>query len=242
MKLQKLKKLIKESNNIVFFGGAGVSTESGIPDFRSAQGIHNSDSGFGYSPEEILSYSFFTKHPDIFYKFYKDKIIHRDAKPNPAHQTLAKLEQQGKLKAVITQNVDALHQKAGSKNVLELHGSIYRNHCLKCDKYHSLDYIIKARATPECQSCQGIIKPDVTLYEESLNMDIIEKAITYISKADMLIVGGTSLTVYPAAHLIEYYQGNKLVVINKHHTQYDWKAFLCINKGIGDVFKKVLDS
>ncbi|WP_353892482.1 NAD-dependent protein deacylase [Proteinivorax hydrogeniformans] len=240
MKLQKLKKLIKESNNIVFFGGAGVSTESGIPDFRSAQGIHNSDSGLNYSPEEILSYSFFTKHPDIFYKFYKEKIIHKEAKPNAAHKALAKLEQQGKVKAVITQNVDGLHQKAKSKNVLELHGSIYRNYCLECNKSYDLDYILKSNTTPKCQKCQGIIKPDVTLYEESLNMDTLQKAITHISKADLLIVGGTSLTVYPAAHLIDYYRGNKLVVINKQPTHQDWKAYLSIKGRIGDAFTDCL--
>ncbi len=210
--LNLLRKWVQESDNIVFFGGAGVSTESNIPDFRSVDGLYNQK--YEYPPEQILSHSFFIRQPEEFYRFYRDKMIFLDAKPNMAHQVLAELEQQGKVKAVITQNIDGLHQKAGSKNVLELHGSVHRNYCEKCGKFYSVEEILQSDGVPRC-SCGGRIKPDVVLYEEGLDQDILSKAVSYISHADVLIVGGTSLTVYPAAGLVDYYHGEKLVLINK---------------------------
>ena len=235
-----LKGMIEGSNNIVFFGGAGVSTESGIPDFRSADGIYSEKTKSNYSPEEILSHSFFMHYTKEFYDFYKSKMIYKEAKPNAAHIGLARLEDMGKLKAVITQNIDGLHQMAGSKNVLELHGSIYRNYCMKCHRFYDLDYIINSEDIPKC-SCGGIVKPDVVLYEEGLDMDLIEKSVSYIEKADVLIIGGTSLSVYPAAGLVRYYKGNKMVLINKLPTQYDSMANLLIRKSIGETFKAILD-
>jgi len=239
MNTEKLKELVNSSDNIVFFGGAGVSTESGIPDFRSAGGLYNERTKSNYSPEEILSHSFFMYNTKEFYDFYRSKMIYRDAKPNAAHIALARLEEMGKLKAVITQNIDGLHQLAGSKNVLELHGSVHRNYCMRCHKFYELDYIINSEDIPRC-SCGGIVKPDVVLYEESLDMELMDKAVSYIANADVLIIGGTSLIVYPAAGLVSYYRGNKLVLINKSSTQYDDRAYLLINDSIGETLHNVI--
>ena len=228
-----LQKWVQESDNIVFFGGAGVSTESNIPDFRSVDGLYNQK--YEYPPEQILSHSFFIRQTEEFYRFYRDKMIFLDAKPNMAHQVLAELEQQGKVKAIITQNIDGLHQQAGSKNVLELHGSVHRNYCEQCGKFYSVEEILQSDGVPHC-NCGGRIKPDVVLYEEGLDQDILSKAVYYISHADLLIVGGTSLTVYPAAGLVDYYRGEKLVLINKSVTTFDSKANLLINESIGKVF------
>lgn len=241
MNIGKLRKIIAESNNIVFFGGAGTSTESNIPDFRTADtGLYNSG-GQEYPPEVMLSHSFFMKHTKEFYKFYKNKMIYKDALPNLAHIALAKLEEQNKLKAVITQNIDGLHQLAGSKNVLELHGSVCRNYCMQCGESYSLDYVMDSKdIVPKCDKCGGIIKPDVVLYEEGLDTDTLQSAVEYIKKADVLIVGGTSLVVYPAAGLVEYYGGNKLVLINKSTTPYDRAANLVIQDSIGKVLSGVI--
>lgn len=240
MDIYKLKKMIGDSSSIVFFGGAGVSTESGIPDFRSSQGLYNTDAGYAYPPEVMLSHSFFMRHPDEFFKFYKQKMVFRDAKPNAAHTALTELQQQGKLKAVVTQNIDGLHQAAGCSNVLELHGSVHRNYCMKCGRKFNLDYIMNSsEIVPLCDKCEGIIKPDVVLYEESLDIDVIDKAIQSISKADMMIVAGTSLSVYPAASMVGYYTGNRLVIINKAGTSYDTKANLLINENVGKVMAEV---
>lgn len=235
-KITVLSKWIKESNNIVFFGGAGVSTESGIPDFRSVDGLYHMK--YSYAPETILSHSFFVKRTNEFYEFYRDKMIYTDAKPNITHQKLAKLEQEGKLSYIITQNIDGLHQKAGSSKILELHGSIHRNYCTKCGKFYDLEYIKNSKQVPHC-SCGGIIKPDVVLYEEGLNESVIRESIQQISQAEILIIGGTSLSVYPAAGLIQYYKGNKLVLINKSATSYDKNADLLIQAGLGEVFSKL---
>lgn len=229
----ELNKIIHESENIVFFGGAGVSTESGIPDFRSVDGLYNQK--YNYPPETIISHSFFMKRTEEFYDFYKNNMIFLDAKPNVAHVRIAELEKLGKLKAVITQNIDGLHQKAGSKNVLELHGSVHRNYCMKCGKFYDVNYIVESNVIPKC-TCGGIIKPDVVLYEESLDQEIITKSVEYIRNADVLIIGGTSLVVYPAAGLINYYRGSKLVLINKSSTTMDKKANLIINDSIAKVF------
>lgn len=237
---EQLSKWINESDNIVFFGGAGVSTESNIPDFRSQDGLYNMK--YKYPPETIISHSFYMKNTKEFYRFYKDKMIYRDAKPNRAHTALARLEKQGKLKAVITQNIDGLHQLAGNENVYELHGSVLRNYCEDCGKFFDVDYILSAEEVPYCnkEGCRGRIKPDVVLYEEGLDSKIIEKAVMAIRNADMLIVGGTSLTVYPAAGFIDYYRGNKLVLINKDVTPVDGRADLCIHEKIGDVLSSVI--
>lgn len=240
MGADELKKIIDESDNIVFFGGAGVSTESGIPDFRSENGIYSAMSEYGYRPETILSHSFFVRHPDVFFKYYKKNLLYPDAKPNYAHIALAKLEKMGKVKAVITQNIDDLHQKAGSKNVLELHGTLYKNYCVKCGKKFDLEYVTKDDGITICDRCGGIVRPDVVLYEEGLDEDVLYRAIDYISKADVLIVGGTSLAVYPAAGLINYYKGDKLVLINKTETPYDKRADLIIRENIGEIFKKIV--
>ena len=236
--IQTLKKWIDESDNIVFFGGAGVSTESGVPDFRSQDGLYNQK--YDYPPEYIISHSFFMKNTEEFYRFYKDRMLYPDAQPNAAHKALAKLEGMGKLKAVITQNIDGLHQKAGSKHVLELHGSVLRNHCMKCGKFFGLDYIVKSKGIPYCDVCGGIVKPDVVLYEEALDMNVMEEAVRCISEADVLIVGGTSLVVYPAAGMIDYYRGNKLVLINRDATSRDGQADLIIRDNIGEVFAQVV--
>ena len=235
--MEQLKTWIDGSDNIVFFGGAGVSTESGIPDFRSEDGLYRQQ--YQYPPETIISHSFYMKNPEEFYRFYKNKMIFEDAKPNPAHLALARLEKQGKLKAVITQNIDGLHQAAGSQEVLELHGSIHRNYCTRCGKFYGLDVVTKSDGVPKC-SCGGMVKPDVVLYEEGLDQETLQKAGDYISHADMLIVGGTSLTVYPAAGLIDYYRGRKLVLINKTVTPMDSQADLVINDKLGEVLGSVV--
>lgn len=234
--IERLKEIIAESDNIVFFGGAGVSTESGIPDFRSVDGLYNQK--YKYPPEQIISHTYFKHYPEEFFEFYKDKMIFRDAEPNAAHIRLAELEKEGKLKAVITQNIDGLHQKAGSKEVLELHGSIHRNYCERCHKFYDLDYIVHSEGVPKC-SCGGIVKPDVVLYEEGLDNTILNKAVKYIHNAEVLIIGGTSLVVYPAAGLIDYFKGKYLVVINKSPTSRDTYADLLIQDSIGKVFSKV---
>lgn len=232
--LEQLKKIIEESGRIVFFGGAGTSTESAIPDFRSDTGLYQTKTNHAYPPEVMLSHSFFLDHPEDFYEFYKTKMIYKDAKPNRAHKALAELEQTGKLKAVITQNIDGLHQAAGSQTVLELHGSVLRNTCMGCGTKYTLEDVIGSQETvPYCSQCGAIIKPDVVLYEEGLDMDVWNEALQHISQADVLIVGGTSLTVNPAASLVRYYNGGKLVLINKSATPYDRYANLVINESIG---------
>lgn len=234
--LDRLQRWLDESNNVVFFGGAGVSTESGVPDFRSVDGLYHQH--YSEPPETILSHSYFVRKPEGFYRFYRDKMLPLEAQPNDAHKKLAELERSGKLKAVITQNIDGLHQKAGSKEVLELHGSVLRNYCESCGKFYGPEAIVNSQGVPRC-SCGGIIKPDVVLYEESLDDTVMYKAINYIRNADILIVGGTSLVVYPAAGLINYYQGNKLVLINLQPTPYDKYADLTINAKIGQVFRQL---
>lgn len=240
--LHKLRNIIDDSSNIVFFGGAGVSTESNIPDFRSDKGIYNTKSKFPYPPEVMLSHSFYKEHTEEFFSFYREKMIYKNAKPNKAHFALAKLEKMGKLMGVITQNIDGLHQMAGSKNVIELHGSIHRNYCSKCGKFYNLEYILNSKdIVPTCEDCGGIVKPDVVLYEESLDMDNIERAVKLIKRADVLIVGGTSLVVYPAANMINYYTNNKLVLINKEETSQDGRADLVIHSPIGTVLSQVVE-
>lgn len=231
--IEQLRKIIEESNNIVFFGGAGVSTESGIPDFRSVDGLYNQK--YDYPPETILSHTFYRRKTDEFYRFYKDKMICLTAKPNEAHLKLAQWETEGKLKAVITQNIDGLHQMAGSKKVLELHGSVLRNYCEDCGKFYDARYILDAEGIPKC-ACGGGVKPDVVLYEEGLDTYTLQESIRYISEADVLIVGGTSLAVYPAAGLIDYYRGNKLILINKTPTSKDCIANLVVSGSIGEIF------
>ena len=234
--IKTLQQWIDESNNIVFFGGAGCSTESGIPDFRSVDGLYNQT--YDYPPETILSHSFFLKHPDIFYQFHRDKLVCPDAKPNAAHLKLAELERAGKLRAVVTQNIDGLHQIAGSKEVLELHGTVHRAYCAKCGRQFPEEYINEGEGVPACP-CGGVVRPDVVLYEEGLDESIMQKSLDYISKADILIVGGTSLVVYPAAGLLRYYGGKKLVLINKDATPYDAKADLIIHGPIGQVLGQI---
>ena len=234
--VKELKELIDGSNNIVFFGGAGVSTESGVPDFRSEDGLYHQQ--YKYPPEQILSHTFYMRMPEEFFRFYKDKLLITGVKPNKAHLKLAELEKKGKLKAVITQNIDGLHQAAGSKEVLELHGSVHRNYCMKCGKFYDFDFMAQADGVPRC-SCGGRIKPDVVLYEEGLDMGIMQKAVDYISNADVLIIGGTSLAVYPAAGLIDYYRGNKLVLINKSATPRDRQADLIVQGAIGEILDQV---
>lgn len=241
MEIDTLKEMIQKSSNIVFFGGAGVSTESGIPDFRTDTGIYNGKDRYSYPPEVMLSHSFFMEHTEEFFEFYKDKMIYKDAKPNAAHAALAELEKRGKLKSVITQNIDGLHQAAGSKNVIELHGSVQRNSCMGCNESYDLDYVLNSpEAVPLCSKCKGIVKPCVVLYEEPLDTDSINQAVLSLEKADMLIVGGTSLVVHPAAGLIKYYSGDRLVLINKSSTPYDSKANLVIRDGIGAVLGSVI--
>lgn len=232
-KIKVLKEWIDNSNNIVFFGGAGVSTESGIPDFRSVDGLYNQK--YDYPPETILSHTFFWRKTDEFYRFYRDKMIIDNVKPNAAHLKLAEWEAQGKLKAVITQNIDGLHQLAGSKEVMELHGSVHRNYCDKCHAFYGIEAITDCEGVPKCPACGGVIKPDVVLYEEGLDNMTITKSIQYISNADILIIGGTSLAVWPAAGLIDYYRGDKLVLINKSQTQRETRANLVIEGKIGEV-------
>lgn len=234
-KTKQLKEILDNSENIVFFGGAGVSTASGIPDFRSSDGLYNEKLDINFTPEQLVSHSFFTHYPEEFYEFYKDKLVYPEAKPNGCHKALAKLEDEGKLSAVVTQNIDGLHQEAGSKNVYELHGSIKRNHCTKCGKFFEEDAVLDADGIPVCDECGGIIKPDVVLYEEPLDPQTMSKAIEAISKADTLIVGGTSLVVYPAAGMINYFNGDNLVVINKTPTGADSNADLVIADDIAKV-------
>lgn len=241
-KIGELREIIKESNNIVFFGGAGVSTESNIPDFRSSQGLYNAKSDYGYSPEDMLSINFFLKKTSIFYDYYRKNILHTEAEPNDAHLALAKLESMGKLKAVITQNIDGLHQKAGSKEVLELHGTVYKHFCMDCQASYPLMDVVSSAGIPKCNICGGIIRPDVVLYGEALDNNVISRSIDYIERADTLIIGGTSLVVYPAAGLITYFRGKNLILINKESTPYDRKANLVINDSIGKVLKKALEA
>ena len=237
--IERLKEAIKESNKIVIFSGAGLSTNSGIPDFRSADGLYNQETNINIRPEEIISHSFFVNNPDYFFNFYFDKMVYLDAKPNLAHKYFAKLEKEGKVLAVVTQNIDNLHQLAGSKNVIELHGSIERNYCMKCHKYYSLKEVYNEKhMIPHC-SCGGIIKPDVVLYEENLDGDAINKALDAISNADMLIVVGTSLTVYPAAGFVRYFRGKNLVLLNKSETYYDKEATIAIHDDIKNVIEEL---
>jgi len=237
-KINQLQDIINLSDNIVFFGGAGVSTESGIPDFRSENGVFKSLEKYGDTPENLVSHSYYMDHTEEFFSYYKENLIFNDAVPNPAHLKLAELEKVGKLKAVITQNIDGLHQKAGSMEVLELHGSVHRNYCQICNKEYGLDFILNSDGVPRCE-CGGIVKPDVVLYEEPLNNGVLSFAIDYIQNADTLIVGGTSLVVYPAAGLINYFNGDNLVLVNKSETPYDDVASLVINDAIGDVFSRI---
>lgn len=231
----ELVRILKESNNIVFFGGAGVSTESNIPDFRSSNGLWNEKLKINFTPEQLVSHTFFARYPEEFFEFYKDKLIYPDAKPNEAHIALAKLEEIGKLKAVVTQNIDGLHQAAGSKVVYELHGSVLRNYCMSCHEFYDEKYILESEGVPTCKKCGARVKPDVVLYEEGLDDDIISGAVSAISKADTLIIGGTSLVVYPAAGLINYFRGKNLVLINKSETSADRNADLVIHDSIGKV-------
>lgn len=237
-KISQLQEIISNSDNIVFFGGAGVSTESGIPDFRSESGIFKSLEKYGDTPENLVSHSYYIDHTEEFFEYYKENLIFEDATPNPAHLKLAELEKSGKIKAVITQNIDGLHQKAGSENVLELHGSVHRNYCQICGKEYDLKYILESNGIPKCE-CGGIIKPDVVLYEEPLNNSILSLSIDYIQNAETLIIGGTSLVVYPAAGLINYFSGKNLILINKSETPYDNLATLVINDAIGEVFSQI---
>ena len=236
---EELTKILEGSDNIAFFGGAGVSTESNIPDFRSEQGLYNAQVAYGRSPEDMISHSFFLHDTETFYDYYKSNMVYPDAEPNEAHYALARLERMGRLKAIVTQNIDGLHQKAGSKNVFELHGSVLRNNCMDCGAAYDLDYVMDPANCdghiPKCSKCGGIVKPDVVLYEEALDEGMISGAVNAIQKADVLIVGGTSLVVYPAAGLINYFKGSHLVLINKSRTQYDSNADLVINDAIGKV-------
>ena len=235
--IRKLKELVDGSDNIVFFGGAGVSTESGIPDFRSVDGLYHQK--FRYPPETMLSHTFFERHTGEFFDFYRAKMLALDARPNAAHRKLAQWEREGKLKAVITQNIDGLHQKAGSREVLELHGSVLRNYCEKCGAFYGLDTILSTTGVPKCPACGGDIKPDVVLYEESLDQDVLAKAVHYIRQADLMIIGGTSLVVYPAAGLVQYFRGRHLVVVNKGQTGSGVGADLTIDGPIGEIFAQL---
>lgn len=232
--IEQLRKAVEKAKTIVFFGGAGVSTESGIPDFRSVDGLYNQK--YDYPPETILSHTFFMRHPEEFYRFYRDKMLCHDAKPNAAHRKLAEWEQQGKLNAVVTQNIDGLHQAAGSKKVLELHGSVLRNHCMKCGRFADLSVIRNSEGVPRCPECGGMLKPDVVLYEEALDNDVMDEAVRCIREADMMIIGGTSLAVYPAAGLIHYFRGNTLALVNRDATPLDARADLVLHEKIGAVF------
>lgn len=236
--IEKLTQILRNSNNIVFFGGAGVSTESNIPDFRSANGLFNARLNMTLSPEQLVSHTYFIRFPEEFFNFYKAKLIYPEAKPNGAHIALANLEEMGKLKAIITQNIDGLHQAAGSKNVFELHGSIHRNYCIKCNDSYDMDFILNSKGIPTCPKCSGTVRPDVVLYEEGLDESVLKGAIDAISKADTLIIGGTSLVVYPAANLINYFKGKNLVLINKSSTSADSRADLVIHDSIGKVISE----
>ena len=240
--IEKLTQILRDSNNIVFFGGAGCSCESGIPDFRSASGLWNEKLKINLTPEQLVSHTMFMKYPKEFFEFYRDKLIYPDAKPNAAHIALAKLEEMGKLKAVVTQNIDGLHQAAGSKVVYELHGSVLRNYCVKCHAFYDEKFILESKGVPTCTKCGGNVKPDVVLYEEGLDDNVIRGAIAAISKADTLIIGGTSLVVYPAAGLINYFRGKNLVLINKSSTSADNKADLVIHEAIGKVLGETVNN
>ena len=240
MYIEELKKIIQESDNIVFFGGAGCSCESGIPDFRSANGLWNEKLHMTLTPEQLVSHTYFMRYPEEFFEFYKAKLVYPDAKPNPGHIALARLERMGKLKAVVTQNIDGLHQAAGSRNVFELHGSVHRNYCMKCGSFYDAKFILDSKGVPRCTKCGGTVKPDVVLYEEGLDENIIMGAVKAISKADTLIIGGTSLVVYPAAGLIDYFRGRNLVLINKSSTSADGRANLVIHDAIGKVLSQVV--
>lgn len=234
-KIEALAQILRESSNIVFFGGAGVSTASNIPDFRSSNGLYSKKLNRNFTPEEAVSHSFFVRHTEEFFDFYKKHLVYPEAVPNACHTALAKLEEMGKLKAVVTQNIDGLHQAAGSKVVYELHGSVLRNYCTKCHAFYDAEYILNAEGVPTCEKCGGTVKPDVVLYEEGLDDEVISNAVDAISKADTLIIGGTSLVVYPAAGLINYFKGKHLVLINKSQTSADSKANLVINDNIDKV-------
>ena len=242
---EELTEILRASDNIVFFGGAGVSTESNIPDFRSEEGLYSAQAAYGMSPEQMLSHSFFMRDTETFFDYYKNNLIYTDAEPNDAHKALARLEEMGKLKAVITQNIDGLHQKAGSKTVYELHGSVARNSCMQCGAHYDLDYVMDPAncdgLVPKCKSCGGIVKPDVVLYEEALDDDQINGAVSALGAADVLIIGGTSLVVYPAAGFIRFFRGSKMVLINKSSTSYDNNADLVIHDAIGKVLKEAVD-
>lgn len=239
--IRELADILKESDNVVFFGGAGVSTESDIPDFRSSNGLWNEKLKINFTPEQLVSHTFYMRYPEEFFKFYKDKLIYPDAKPNAAHLALARLEQMGKLKAIVTQNIDGLHQAAGSKTVYELHGSVLRNYCEECQAFYDEKFILGSEGVPTCPKCGGRVKPDVVLYEEGLDQNIINRSVEAIEAADTLIIGGTSLVVYPAAGLIQYFNGRHLVLINKSETNADRKADLVIHDSIGKVFREVME-
>ena len=236
--IDKLTKILKESNNIVFFGGAGMSTESGIPDFRSSNGLFNEKLNVTFTPEQLVSHSFYIRYPEEFFNFYKAKLIYPNAKPNAGHIALAKLEEMGKLKAIVTQNIDGLHQAAGSKRVYELHGSVLRNYCMKCGKAYTAEFIKESNGIPKCE-CSGIIKPDVVLYEEGLDDKTVNGAVNAIANADTLIIAGTSLTVYPAAGMVRYFKGNKLVLINRDATPMDSAADLVFHEKVGELLDKI---
>ncbi|MGL4109928.1 NAD-dependent protein deacylase [Clostridium sp. LP20] len=240
-KINQLKQILKESNNIVFFGGAGCSTESGIPDFRSSSGLFNEKLNITFTPEQLVSHSFFIRYPQEFFNFYKSKLIYPEARPNEGHLALSKLEEIGKLKAIVTQNIDGLHQASGSKNVFELHGSVHRNYCIRCHEFYDAQFILSSNTVPTCTNCGGTVKPDVVLYEEGLDDRVLQGAIAAISKADTLIIGGTSLVVYPAAGLINYFKGRNLVLINKSITSADSKADLVIHDSIGKVLSEAIN-
>ncbi len=239
--IRELADILKESDNIVFFGGAGVSTESDIPDFRSSNGLWNEKLKINFTPEQLVSHTFYMRYPEEFFTFYKDKLIYPDAKPNAAHLALARLEQMGKLKAIVTQNIDGLHQAAGSKTVYELHGSVLRNYCEECQAFYDEKFILASEGVPTCPKCGGRVKPDVVLYEEGLDQNMINRSVEAIEAADTLIIGGTSLVVYPAAGLIQYFNGRHLILINKSETNADRKADLVIHDSIGKVFKEALE-
>lgn len=241
MNAKQLSDILKTAESIVFFGGAGMSTESGIADFRSENGLYKTAQGFEYPPETMLSHSFFVSHTKEFFKYYKEKMLFKDALPNAGHKALAVLEEMGKLKAVITQNIDGLHQLAGSKNVYELHGSVHRNYCTGCREFYGLDYILASDDIPTCTRCNSVIKPDVVLYEESLNEDVITSAVRAIQNAEIMIIGGTSLVVYPAAGLVNYFKGKKLILINKSSTPYDSKAHIVINDSVGKLLGSAVE-
>ena len=232
---ERVKRIIDRSGSIVFFGGAGVSTESNIPDFRSESGLYRARSEYGYSPEQMLSHTFFVQKMDVFYDSYKKNLLYPDAMPNKAHIALARLEQESRLKAVVTQNIDGLHQKAGSRTVYELHGSVHRNYCMDCGEFHDLQYVIDSEGIPRCRKCGGVVKPDVVLYEEGLDENTIISSVRAIENCDTLIIGGTSLNVYPAAGFIQYFRGDNIILINKGETSYDGRADLVIREPIGEV-------